>query len=81
MEDKLGQQITVGDIVAFALAGGYAGVNIGKVTKFTPKQIRVMNYDKGNVGRHVDGKDVCVYPYDVVVITKLDRIEKLKERE
>lgn len=65
MKDKQGKEIKIGDRVCFAPAGAYAGVLIGKVEKFTKKQVCILSEVKG---RHIDSKVYYAFPETIVVI-------------
>lgn len=72
--DLLGQEVNIGDYVAYAPAGAYAGISIGLVEKFTPKNFGIKRLQNGE-GRHMSFSDTLYYTTSVI---KLD--SKLVEK-
>lgn len=68
MKDKLHNELEVGDKVCYAPGGSYAGVSIGTITKFTPKQVGIKNIS-GGAGRHMTpDEDKLYYTYSNQII-------------
>jgi hypothetical protein len=58
MKDKLQNLLSVGDRVVYAPGGSYAGVSIGKIIGFTPKQVKIEGEHRG---RHMLSSDIKIY--------------------
>lgn len=52
--------LNIGDEVAFAPTGAYAGISIGIIEKFTPKQVGIKRKN-GGVGRHMSAYEDKLY--------------------
>jgi len=65
MKDKLDKELNIGDIVVFAPAGSYAGVSLGFIEKFTPKQVCILSVNKIR-GRHMDSKKYYAYSNEIL---------------
>jgi hypothetical protein len=73
MKDKFDNEIKIGNIVAYAPAGAYAGISIGTVRKITDKQIGIEKLSNG-VGRHVGQFTERLYytqPTHIIIIDEL----------
>ncbi len=76
-KDMLGNIIHVGDTVAFAMNGGYAGVLVGTVVKLTPQMIKVQHERigqsaSGSIGRHIrNDAPKTISPVGTIVINEL----------
>jgi len=69
--DKLKQPIEIGDTVAYAMNGQYAGVNIGEVTAVTPKRIKVQPVTADRIGRKLGSDTHTIDPSGTIVINTL----------
>lgn len=68
MKDKNKQDISIGDIVAYAPAGAYAGLKIGVVVKMTEKMVHI---EGKHSGRHMMSLVYKCYPADILVVNKI----------
>lgn len=68
MKDYFGQELEIGDRVAF-YAPGYRSFTTGTVIKFTPQQIRVEYVNTWNYGK--DGKEMTYLGYPTQFIKKV----------
>ena len=75
MLDYFKQELKEGDTVIYAPGGAYAGVSVGVVEKFTPKQVGIRPLVNGR-GRHmgdtVSGKLYYTYSNQIVKYTHHD---------
>lgn len=39
--DHIGQELQIGDVVVTSIKGGYVGLELGRITKFTPKGMNI----------------------------------------
>lgn len=65
MKDIFGIEIKIGDTVCFAPSGAYAGICVGSVVKFTPKNVCIMGDVKG---RHIDSKLYYAPPRQIAIV-------------
>lgn len=65
--DCLGQKVDIGDYVAYAPAGAYSGISIGKVVKFTSKNFGISKIKNGG-GNGMGYGDRLYYSTDVIKI-------------
>lgn len=68
MKDFFGNELNVGDTVAF-YAPGYRMFTTGEVLEFTPKQVRVGYVNTWNFGK--DGKKMTYLGYPNMFIKKV----------
>lgn len=73
-KDKLGQNVIIGDYVAYAPGGSYSGISIGIIEKFTPKGLGIKQI-KGGYGRQMGRSNLSRLYY-----TTLDSVIKLDSK-
>ena len=76
MIDRIGHTIEVGDIVVMPHRHGYVDLQIGRVTGFTPKNVRVVVFNRGNGENdwyNAPGKRM-IQPQGLVSITGVDAL-------
>ncbi len=70
MKDIHRNELKVGDEVCYAPGGSYAGISIGVIDKFTPKQVGIRKVHGGE-GRHISSDDdrlYYAYSYQLLLI-------------
>lgn len=67
--DYFKQELKEGDTVIYAPGGAYAGVSIGIIEKFTPKQVGIRPLANGR-GRHMGNRmtDKLYYTYSNQIV-------------
>ena len=68
MKDIRGNEIKIGDTVAYAPGGSYAGIKIGTVVKINTKMISIAGEHNG---RHMHSKTYPAYASQVLIINQL----------
>lgn len=62
MKDQLGQEIKIGDVVAFGMYGRDGGLYFAEVTGFTPKMVRIVKRHGAYIPKNL------AHPASVVVL-------------
>jgi hypothetical protein len=70
LKDRTGQILTIGDRVVFT-PPGYRGLEIGTITWFTPKKIRIEFNNTWNYGKDGHIQDTLISPSQVVKMAVL----------
>ena len=74
MLDRIGHELEVGDICVMPHKHGYVDLQIGRVTGFTPQNVRMMMIREGGNEGWYDGGKRMIQPSGVVAITGEDAL-------